>query len=66
MALRKPNSATVSVRELFKCSKDLASLVVSKKNFFLILGIRFFVSNIIRGVLLGYFGLLHLALGPNR
>jgi len=35
------------------------------KTFFLVLGFRFFVSEIISGVLLGHFRPLHLALGPN-
>jgi len=35
-----------------------------KKNF-LVLGFRFFVSDIISKVLLGHFNPLHLALGPN-
>jgi len=30
------------------------------------LGFGFFVSDVISGVLLGLFGPLHLALGPNR
>jgi len=33
---------------------------------FLVLGFRFFVSNVRSGVVLGLFGLFHLALGPNR
>jgi len=45
MVLCKPNSSTVSARELFKCSKDLASLVVcNDKKIFLVLGFRFFVG----------------------
>jgi len=35
-----------------------------KKNV-LVLGFGFFVSDVISGVLLSHFGLLHLALGPN-
>jgi len=33
---------------------------------FLVLGFRFFVSDIINGVVLGLFSPLRLALGPNR
>ena len=44
--------------ELFKPSKDWASLLVW------VFGC--FVSDVIGGVVLGLFGPLHLALGPNR
>jgi len=33
---------------------------------FFVYGFRFFVSDVISGVLLGLFGPLHTALGPNR
>jgi len=36
------------------------------KNFFFLFGFGFFVSDVISGVVLGIFGPLHLALGPNR
>jgi len=36
-----------------------------KKNF-LVLGFSFFVSDVISGVVLGPFGPIHLALGPNH
>jgi len=43
---------------------DSASLrVCNEKNYF---GFGFFVSDVISGVVLGLFGPLHLALGPNR
>jgi len=51
---------------MFKPLKDSASLQVNNEKKFLVLGFRFFVSNIMSGILLGLFGLLHLALGPNR
>jgi len=53
-------------RELFKLLKDLASLQVCTDKMFLVLGFSFFVSGIISGVFLGFFGPLHLALDPNR
>jgi len=40
---------------LFKSSKDLASFQVSMKKIFLVLGFRFFVSDIISGIVLGFF-----------
>jgi len=36
-----------------------------KNFFFLVLVFKFFVSDAISGVLLGHFGPLYLALGPN-
>jgi len=38
---------------------------VKKKKFFLVLGLGFFVSDIISRVVLGLFGPLHLAIGPD-
>jgi len=35
------------------------------KQNFLVLGFRFFVSDVVCGGILGLFGPLHLALGPN-
>jgi len=65
LALCGHNSSAESTRELCKCSKDSASLIVcSEKDIFLVFG--FFVSDVASGILLGYFGPLHLALGPNR
>jgi len=66
VALRKRNSAAISPVELFKCSKDSASLVVCIEKNFLDLGFRFFVSDVTSGALLGHFGLHLLDLGPNR
>jgi len=65
IALHKHNSGDESGRELFKCSKDLASLVVCTQKKFLGGDCKFFVSDIISGGLLGHLGPLHLALGPN-
>jgi len=36
------------------------------KKISLVLGFGFFVSDVISGIVLGLFGPLHLALGPNR
>jgi len=36
------------------------------KQIFLVLGFRFFVSDVINGVILSLFGPLHLALDPNH
>jgi len=66
VALHEHNSGVESPRELFKGSKDSASLVVCNDKKFSVLGFGFFVSDVIRGGLLGHFGPLHLALGPNR
>jgi len=52
-------------KELFKPSKDLASLRICNKIFFGF-GLHFFVSDVISGVVSSLFGPLHLALGPNR
>jgi len=49
---------------MFKLSKDSASLRVC--NVKKIFGFGFFVSDVISGVVLGLFGPLHLALGPNH
>jgi len=65
VSLCRHNSGTKCVRELFKPSKDLASLWVRNEQIFLVMGFGFFVSDIISGGLLGLFGPLHLALGPN-
>jgi len=65
VALCRHNSGAESARELFKSSKDLPSVMVCNEKKFLVLGFGFFVSDIIIGVLLGHFGLLHLVLGPN-
>jgi len=64
VALRERNSGAESGRELFKRSKDVASLQSAlEKNFFLVGGFGFF--DVISGGLLGHLGPLHLALGPN-
>ena len=63
--LQVNSSSTDCARELFKPSKDSASLRVCSEKFLLILHFRFFVSGIISGKSLGLFGQLHLAPGPN-
>jgi len=66
MRLHKCNSIAVSARELFKCSKYSASLVVCNEKNFLLGGCRFFVSDVISEGLLRHLGPLYLALGSNR
>ena len=66
VALRERNSGAKIGRELFKGSKDLASLLVCTQKNFLVRGWGFFVSDVISGGLLGHLGPLNLALGPNR
>jgi len=58
-------SGTVSAEELFKSSKDSASLQVCYEKIFWISGFGFFVSDVLSGIVLGLFGPFHLALGPN-
>jgi len=65
MTLHKRNSGAESGRELFKVSKDSASLVVCTRKKIFGWGCRFFVNDIINGGLLGHLGPLHLALGSN-
>jgi len=60
------NSGAGSGGELFKGSKDSASLLVCTPKKFCLGGCGFFVSDVISGRLLGHLGQLHLALGPNR
>jgi len=62
---------TLSMRRVFKGSRDAASLLVLEKKVlvekkFLVGRCRFFVSDVISGRLLSHFGPLHLFLGPNR
>jgi len=65
MALHRNISGAVNTRNLFKGSKDLARLVVcSEKKF--VSDCRFFVCDVISGILLGHCGPLHLALGSNH
>jgi len=66
-SLRGNISTNDCARKLFKPLKDSTSLCVcnEKKTFFLVLGFRFFVSDVISGIVSGLFGQLHLALGPN-
>jgi len=66
MALRKCNSGAKSGKELFKGSKDLASVLVCTRKKIFGWGLWIFVSDIISGGLLGHLGPLHLALGPNH
>ena len=65
VALRKRNSDAESARELFKCSKDLASHVVCNEKQFLVGGCGFFVSDFLCRGLLGHLDPLYLALGLN-
>ena len=58
-------SADDCAKELFKPLKGSASLCICNEKNFLVLGFRFFVSDVISGVVLGRFGPLHLALGLN-
>jgi len=58
------HSGAGSGRELFKPSKDAASLLVCTRKKFLVGGCGFFVSDI-SGGLTGHLAPLHLALGPN-
>jgi len=60
------NSYADCARELFKPSKDLASLQICNEKNFLVLDLRFLVSDIISGAVSGFFAPLYLALGPNR
>ena len=53
-------------KELFKPSKDLASLRIYNEKNFLDFGFVFFVSDIICEVVLGLFGPLYLVLSPNH
>jgi len=62
MALRRHNSGTESIRELFKSSKDLASLLVCSEKKYFGFGFQIFVSDVISGGLLGHLGPLHLAM----
>ena len=64
VALHEHNSGVESPRELFKGSKDSASLVVCNDKKFSVLGFGFFVSDVIRGGLLGHFGPLSSGPGP--
>ena len=62
VALHGNYSAPVRVTERVEVSKDAASfLVCTQKNFFLVGGCGFFVSDIISGGLLGHLGPLYLA-----
>jgi len=63
---QRPSSSADCARELFSSSNGSASLVdCTRKNFFA-WGVRFFVSDVISGGLLGHLGPLCLALGANR
>jgi len=65
MFLRGNISADDYARELFKPSKDSASLHICNEKTFFVLGFGFFVSDVISGFVLGLFGPLHLPLDPN-
>jgi len=63
VALRGNISAPVQVTDLVQVSKDAASLVVcTQKNF--LVGVGFFVSDVVSRGLFGHPGPLHLALVP--
>ena len=66
VVLRGNFSGPVCSTDLVKVSKDAASLLVCTQKKFFCLGVRFFVSNVISGGLLGHLGPLCLALGANR
>jgi len=67
VALRRNFSAPVSDTYPVKVSNDTASLVACTRKIFFWLGdAYFFVSDVIRGGLLGHFRPLHLALGSNH
>jgi len=59
-------SAPVRVMDLVEASKDTASLLVCTQKKFLLVGCKFFMSDVISGELLGHLGPLHMALGSNR
>jgi len=63
---QRPSSSADCARELFKPSKDSASLLVCTRKNFLDGGCGFFVSGIISEVVLGPFWLMLPGLGPNR
>jgi len=63
--LRARNSGANWGRELFKRSKDSASLLVCTRKKTFVSGWGFFVSDVISRGLLGHLGLLHLVLGSN-
>jgi len=66
MALRGNFSGPVCSTDPVKVSKDAASLLVCTRKKFFAWGMRFLVSDVINGGLLGYLGPLCLALGTNR
>ena len=66
MTLRGNISAPVRVMHLVEASKDAASLLVCTQKNFLLGGCGFFVSDVIRGGLLGHLSPLYLALGTNH
>jgi len=59
------NSGAESGRELFKGSKDVASLLVRTRKIFFACGCGFFVSDVISGGLLSHLGPHQLALSLN-
>jgi len=61
VALHEGNSGAESGRELFKGSKDSASLVVCNEKKFSVGGCKFFVSDVITRGLLGHLGPHHQA-----
>jgi len=66
VALHERKSGAENARDLFKGSKDSASLLVCTQKKFLVGGWGFFVSDVISGRFLGHLGPHHSALGPNR
>jgi len=66
VALCENISAPVRVTDMVEASKDVTSLLVCTRKKFLFGGCGFFVSEAIRGELLGHLGPLCLALGANH
>jgi len=64
--LQLHNSPVNCVRELFKPSKYVASLLVCNEKKLLVLGSRFFVGNITSGVGFWLFWLILFDPGPNH
>jgi len=66
VALHGNFSGLVCSTDPVKVSKDAASLLVCTRKKFFAWGVRFFVSDVMSGGLLGHLGPLCLALGTNR
>jgi len=66
VALRGNISTPVRVMDLAEASKHAAGLLVCARKKFFAWGLRFFVSDVMSGGLLGHLGPVCLALGTNR